>query len=59
MVELLLPQFLQARLLFHDLVFPDRSEERVQVGVEVLREDSQIPIEKEQELFLHEVDFGD
>jgi hypothetical protein len=33
-------------------------EVRKDVGVQIFRGDSKVPIEKEQELFLHQIDFG-
>lgn len=44
---------------FLGLVGADGCEEGFQVGVEVLGVDSQVPVEEEEELFFHEVDFGE
>jgi len=34
----------------------DRSEERLKVGVKILRSDPQIPVQEEEKLLLHQVD---
>lgn len=39
------------------LPYPDRSQEGLEVCVKVLLSDPEIPVEKEEELLLHEVDF--
>lgn len=35
------------------------SEERLEVGVEILRSDPQIPVQEEEKLLLHQVDLGE
>ena len=40
------------------LPFPNGCKERLEVYVEVVLSDAEIPIEKKQELLLHQVDFG-
>ena len=37
---------------------PDRSQERLEVSVEIFGKDSQIPVEKVEELLFHEIDFS-
>jgi len=44
-------------LLSLDLV-ADGLEEGVEVGVEIIFTDVEVPVEEEEELLLHEVDFG-
>lgn len=46
-------------LCLPDLVRADGREERVEVFIEVLWVDPQIPVEEEEQLLLHEVDLGD
>jgi len=59
LVELLFSQSLQTSLLFHDLIFSDWCQEWLKMGVKILWPDSQIPIEQEQELLLHQIHLGD
>lgn len=37
----------------------DGSEERVEVGVKILRINPEIPVQEEEELLFHEIDFGE
>lgn len=41
------------------LLAADGVEERLEVKVEILRVDSHVPVQKEEELLLHQVDLGD
>lgn len=58
----LLELLLLAALLFgcnHTLLIADGCQEGFEVVVEIFRVDSEVPIEEEEELFFHEVHFGD
>lgn len=41
------------------LVEANGGQEWLEVGVEILRIDAEVPVKQEKELLLHEVDFGD
>lgn len=50
---------MEAGLLFHDLVIPDWCQEWIEMAVEILGSHSQVPVEQEEELLLHEVNLSD